>query len=145
MTDEQKDTVIRKLGNRRTPQLRPQFEAIICAQKPREGTFVDNWLKYQTGLVDINQTLNGQMPQTVMSVEKETKESFNGHLTPKPVILCEHLIKLFSVKGQTVLDPFVGSGTTCLAARRCGRPSVGIDLNRAYIEIARKRIEGAIV
>lgn len=143
MTEAEKADAIRRLDGRRTPQLRPQFESIICAQRPREGTFVDNWLAHETGLIDARQTLNGHVPETVMTVEKQPKDRFNGHLTAKPVKLCEHLIRVFSARGQTVLDPFVGSGTTCLAARRTGRHAIGIDVNRDYIEIARKRLEGA--
>lgn len=143
MTEAEKADAIRRLDGRRTPQLRPQFEAVLCAQKPREGTFVDNWLTHETGLIDARQTLAGHVPETVMTVEKQPKDRFNGHLTAKPVELCEHLIRVFSARGQTVLDPFVGSGTTCLAARRCGRESIGIDANPDYIEIARKRLEGA--
>ena len=143
MTDAEKKDVIYRLDGRRTPQLRPQYEAIVLAQKPREGTFVNNWLTYETGLIDAAQTLDGNVPQTVMTVEKQAKDKFNGHLTAKPVILIEHLIRVFSAKGQTVLDPFVGSGSTCLAARRCGRHSVGIDINPGYIEIAHKRLERA--
>ncbi len=143
MTKAEKAAAVRRLGGRRTPQLRPQFEAVILAQKPRDGTFVDNWLAHETGLIDAGQTLDTHVPETVMTVEKQPKDHFNGHLTAKPVKLMEHLIRVFSVKGQTVLDPFVGSGTTCLAARRCGRHSIGIDVNRDYIEIARKRLEGA--
>ena len=141
MTDAEKADAIRRLDGRRTPQLRPQFEAILCAQKPREGTFVDNWLAHRTGLIDARQRLAGRVPETVMTVEKQPKDRFNGHLTAKPVKLCEHLIRVFSARGQTVLDPFVGSGTTCLAARRCGRQSIGIDVNPDYIEIARERLE----
>ena len=140
MTEERKAETIRRIAGRRTPQLRPQFEAIVCAQKPREGTFVDNWLAHETGLIDASQTLTGRVPETVMTVEKEDKDRFNGHLTPKPVKLCEHLIRVFSAEGQTVLDPFVGSGTTCLAARQARRASIGIDINPAYIEIARERL-----
>ena len=136
------DTIAR-LDGRRTPQLRPQFEAILCGQKPREGTFVDNWLAHETGLIDAGQTLTGHVPETVMTVEKQEKDRYNGHLTTKPVRLCEHLIRIFSTEGQTVLDPFVGSGSTCLAARRTGRHSIGIDVNPNYIEIARNRLEGA--
>lgn len=143
MTDAEKRDVIYRLDGRRTPQLRPQYEAIVLAQKPREGTFVNNWLTYETGLIDAAQTLDGNVPQTVMTVEKQAKDKFNGHLTAKPVMLIEHLIRVFSAKGQTVLDPFVGSGSTCLAARRCGRHSVGIDINPGYIDIAHKRLERA--
>ena len=140
MTDQEKTVAIKKLGGRRTPQLRPQFEAIICAQKPKIGTFVDNWLSFEAGLIDAKQTLNGNVPSTVMEVEKPAKEHFNDHLTPKPVKLCEHLIRVFSAKRQTVVDPFVGSGTTCIAARNVGRSSIGIDVNPNYIEIAKRRL-----
>lgn len=141
LTSQQQEKVLRALDGRRTPQLRPQFEAILCAQKPREGTFVDNWLTHRTGLIDVRHSLTGRVPETVMTVEKEVKDRFNGHLTPKPVTLCEHLIRIFSAEGQTVLDPFVGSGTTCLAAQRTQRASIGIDINPEYIEIARNRLK----
>lgn len=139
MTPEEKAEALRTLDGRRTPQLRPQFEAILCAQKPREGTFVDSWLAHRTGLTDARHSLTGRVPETVMTVEKEDKGKFDGH--PTPVKLCERLIRLFSAEGQTVLDPFVGSGTTCLAARRTGRRSIGIDVNPDCIDIARSRLE----
>ncbi len=142
MTEDEKAEALRRLGKRRTPQLRPQFESVILAQKPREGTFVDNWLAHETGLIDASQTLNNHVPETVMTVEKQIKDRFNGHLTAKPVKLMEHLIRVFSARGQTVLDPFVGSGTTCLAAQRCGRHSIGIDIDPDYIEIAHRRLAG---
>ncbi len=137
-----REEVIKRLGGRRTPQLRPQFEAILCAQKPREGTFVDNWLAHETGLIDASQTLHGKAPATVMTIEKEGRKS--GHLTPKPVRLCEHLIRVFSAEGQTVLDPFAGSGATCLAALRTGRRGVGIEINPDYLRIARSRLGGLL-
>ena len=127
------------MDGRRTPQLRPQFEAIICAQKPREGTFVDNWVAHRTGLIDARETLDGKAPATVMTVEKADRAG-NPHLTAKPVSLCEHLIRLFSAEGQTVLDPFSGSGTTCIAAERAGRNSIGIDINDEYTDIAKRRL-----
>ena len=141
MTEADKSKTIRALNGRKTPQLRPQFEAVLCAQKPREGTFVDNWLAHETGLIDVNQTLTGRVPETVMTVEKENRDPFNCHSTPKPMALCEHLIRVFSTEGQTVLDPFVGSGTTCIAARQAGRHSIGIDVNPKYIENAYDRID----
>ena len=140
MTPAEKTAALEALDGRRTPQLRPQFESILCAQKPRAGTFVDNWLAHRTGLIDPRHSLTGRVPETLMMVEKEAKPACNGHLTPKPVPLCEHLIRLFSAEGQTVLDPFVGSGTTCLAARMAGRPGIGVDVNPDYIRIARRRL-----
>ena len=141
LTEKQKISMIKKLRGRKTPQLRPQFEPIMCAQKPREGTFIDNWLKYETGLIAGDECLENGVPQTVMTVEKEPRCSDNIHVTPKPIALCEHLIRLFSLERQIVLDPFVGSGSTCLAAYNTGRRSVGIDINPEHIEVAYKRLE----
>lgn len=136
-----KKEILKRLEGRKTPQLRPQFEAIICAQKPRNGTFVDNWLEHEVGLIDPKQTLKMKAPATVMTVEKEEKARYNGHLTPKPLRVCEHLIRLFTKRNQTVLDPFVGSGSTCVAAHKAGRHSIGIDVNTNYIQIAKQRVE----
>ena len=137
----EKKAVLRDLDGRKTPQLRPQFESLLCAQKPRNGTFVDNWLEHGTGLIDAGQTLSGKVPATVMTVEKDLKDKYNCHLTPKPLRICEHLIRLFTRQHQLVLDPFLGSGTTCVAAQKAGRHSIGIDINPSYIQIARKRVE----
>ena len=140
-TTEEKKNLIKELKGWKTPQLRPQFESILCAQKPKEGTIVDNWKEYGTGLIDSSQTLQGTVPSTVMTVEKATKEKYNSHLTPKPLHICEHLIKLFTQKSQVVLDPFVGSGTTCISAFKSNRQSIGIDINSDYLAIAKQRIE----
>ena len=143
MGSTEKIQLKRRMDGRKTPQLRPQFEAIILAQKPRVGTFVQNWMQYETGLIDSSATLDGKAPSTIMAVEKPRKSVGNGHLTVKPVQLMEHLIRLFSIPGQVVLDPFVGSGTTAVAALRTGRACIGIDINPEYIEIANRRLEEA--
>lgn len=130
----------RRLRGRKTPQLRPQYESIILAQKPKDGTFVENYLKHEVGLVDVSASLDGKTASTVMSVEKPFKNKYNQHLTVKPVRLIEHLIRLFSEPGHVVLDPFIGSGTTAIAARRTGRACIGIDIEPEYIAIANKRL-----
>ena len=136
-----KSEIKRKLNGRKTPQLRPQFEAIILAQKPRKGTFVNNWLMYETGLVDTSIRLDNMSPSTVMKVEKPSgDERCHSHITPKPIDLLTHLIRLFSVKGQTVLDPFMGSGSTAIAAKRADRSCIGIDIEQEYIEVAKRRL-----
>lgn len=63
-----------------------------------------------------------------------------GHPAPFPEELPKRLIQLYTFKGEVVLDPFVGSGTTCLAAARNDRHYVGYDVNEGYLEIARQRI-----
>ena len=124
--------------------MRPQFETIMLAQKPKEGTFVDNWLKWGVGLIDSTKTLNGSSPSTVMTIEKPEKENYNCHLTVKPVKLLIHLIELFSQMGQVILDPFLGSGSTALAALRTGRSCIGIEINSDYLKIAEQRIKEEI-
>jgi DNA modification methylase len=57
-----------------------------------------------------------------------------------PIALPKKCIELFSHKGELVLDPFVGIGTTLIAARDTGRNAVGFDLNKKYIEFAKKRL-----
>jgi len=66
-----------------------------------------------------------------------------SHSATFPVDLPAWFIKLFTKEGDVVLDPFVGSGTTALAAIQVGRKHVGIDINEEYVQLARKRITEA--
>jgi site-specific DNA-methyltransferase (adenine-specific) len=63
-----------------------------------------------------------------------------GHPAPYPENLAQRLIKLFSFAGDTVLDPFVGTGTTNLAAVATGRNSIGNEIEPAYLKIAEQRL-----
>lgn len=65
----------------------------------------------------------------------------NNHPTVKPVKLFEYLIKLVTREGQIVLDPFIGSGTTAIAAHNTGRKCMGIEKEGEYLEIAKRRID----
>lgn len=64
----------------------------------------------------------------------------DGHPAPFPAALAERLIRLFSFAGDTVLDPFVGTGSTQVAAVQTGRNSLGSDIEPRYVEFARRRI-----
>lgn len=71
-----------------------------------------------------------------------TSERKHGkHPTQKPVKLMEHFVTLLSNPGDTVLDPFMGSGSTGVACKKLGRSFVGIDLNHAYVAMAAARME----
>jgi site-specific DNA-methyltransferase (adenine-specific) len=70
--------------------------------------------------------------------ERKTKI---GHPAPFPIELPLRCMKLFSFVGDTVLDPFMGSGSTLVAASRCNRHGVGIEIDSRYCEIAAERIE----
>lgn len=69
-----------------------------------------------------------------------TGASTRKHPAPYPLELAERLIRMFSFVGDTVLDPFLGSGTTMLAAMRVGRNSIGYEIDNAYAAYAKKRI-----
>lgn len=65
------------------------------------------------------------------------------HTTQKPISLMEHLIKIHTNLEDTVLDPFMGSGTTGVACKNLNRNFIGIELDEKYFDIAKKRIEDA--
>ena len=64
----------------------------------------------------------------------------NGHIAMFPEELPRRLIKMFSFVGETVFDPFVGSGTTCLAAKHLGRNSIGYEINETFIPVIREKL-----
>lgn len=64
----------------------------------------------------------------------------DGHIAMFPEELPKRLIKMFAFKGETVLDPFMGSGTTSLAARNLERNSIGYEINAEFIEIAKQKL-----
>lgn len=67
--------------------------------------------------------------------------STKNHPAPYPLELAERLIRMFSFVGDTVLDPFMGTGTTNIAASRWGRNSIGVEVDPHYFQSARKRLE----
>jgi len=156
---ETKDDLKEQLNGWKTPQIKSCFEPIVMAQKETEGTFLDNFKKYQVGLVNTNVKIGSNMfPSNVVSTneinqvidncfliskpDKKEKGKFNTHNTVKPLSLCEYIIDLTTYSDDSVvLDPFAGSGTTLVAAKKLGRKYIGIDINKEYINIAEKRIK----
>ena len=69
-----------------------------------------------------------------------TGASTKDHPAPYPIELAERLIRMFSFVGDTVLDPFLGTGTTTVAAAKWGRNSIGYEVDRHYLKLAEKRI-----
>ncbi len=66
-----------------------------------------------------------------------------GHPAPFPLELPKRCVKLFSYVGDTVLDPFMGSGTTLLAAAMLGRKAIGVEVDKGYCKLAKTRMETA--
>lgn len=69
-----------------------------------------------------------------------TKGPEKNHPCPKPLSLWSFLVEKFSAQTETVLDPFVGSGTTLVSAKIHGRKAIGIEIEERYCEIAAKRL-----
>ncbi|MCC6797684.1 MAG: site-specific DNA-methyltransferase [Candidatus Hydrogenedentes bacterium] len=85
---------------------------------------------------------NGAKFPTVLQ-SNETAES-NGHPVPKPIGWMQWLVALTTRPAETILDPFMGSGTTGVACVRLGRKFIGIEIEPKYFDIAVRRIEAAM-
>jgi DNA modification methylase len=77
-----------------------------------------------------------------VETHSEPRKRANHHPTVKPIELMRHLVRLVTPAGGTVLDPFLGSGTTALAAEQEGRQWVGIEREAEYVRIAEARLSG---
>jgi len=147
-----------RLSGWKTPQVKSCYEPIIVAQKPYEGTFLENMLQHGVGLFHTEVRIGQNMfPANVLLVEgiEETLDkyflvpkpnvdergAFNQHPSVKPLALCEYLVQLAAPEGAVVLDPFLGSGTTALAAHNLKRRYIGIEINPEYVAIACKRLQ----
>jgi site-specific DNA-methyltransferase (adenine-specific) len=78
----------------------------------------------------------------VCSIAATNKERV-GHPTQKPLVVMKWCIELCTQPGDTILDPFMGSGTTGVACVKTGRNFIGIELDEGYFKIAQRRIEEA--
>jgi DNA modification methylase len=82
----------------------------------------------------------GALPTTLVNISSESKRIADSHVAVFPVSLVEYFIKGSTEKGDLVLDPFMGTGTTAVASKKLGRNWMGFELEQDYIEIANKRI-----
>ena len=70
-----------------------------------------------------------------------SEKKHGGHPTQKPIALMDHLISILSHEGDTVLDPFMGSGSTGVSAKKLKRNFIGIEINKEYVKISKKRLK----
>ena len=107
----------------------------------KKNTQNNNYGKHE--FVD-NSIKNGNLkhPTSIVRYSKP-HPSVALHRTEKPVKLMEWLIKTYSNKGDTILDPFMGSGTTLVACVKTGRKGIGIEIDENYFNIAVDRIKKA--
>lgn len=156
---EQYEQLEKELQVWKTPQVKSCFEPIVLAQKLREGTFLNNWVKHHTGLVNVKIGVgleNNKDTSNVMTTEniselldntflvgKPTKTEKGGtnHLSVKPLTLMRHLCNVLVPAGGLILDPFNGSGSTGIAALLEGRNFIGFEKNVNYFNQSAKRNE----
>lgn len=126
----------------RVGNLRPAFEPISWFFKPYADTIAENVLDHGLGAMNAERfsSLSGSSDNILRFGFEEGEGGL--HEAQKPVALLEALIELCTIPGQLVLDPFMGSGSTAVAAARCGRRYVAIEQDRELCDLARERLEG---
>jgi DNA modification methylase len=127
------------------PALRDTTERIIVASKGRFDRAKSPAVRSGLGLPHESTLPTDEFMEATLDVWDMHAESARRvqHPAPFPVELPRRLIDLYTYEGDVVLDPFMGSGTTLVAAELTGRKPVGYDLDPAYVEVARNRLEVA--
>jgi DNA modification methylase len=125
------------------PVLRDVTERVIVASKGRFDRALSSRERQRLGLPWRSTIERDDFLEETLDVWEIPPESATriGHPAPFPVELPARLIELYTYRGDLVLDPFVGSGTTAVAAVRTGRHFAGYDVDPTYIDLARDRVE----
>lgn len=119
----------------KAPRLRDLHESILVFTK-------DRFDRKDRGVSDVSAAEFMAGTLSVWDIQPESAKKV-GHPAPFPVELAARAIKVFSYVDDVVLDPFNGSGSTCVAAVETGRHYVGYDISAAYCELAETRIGAA--
>lgn len=114
------------------PYIYSPYEGILILYKNR-------WKKLQKGISTIEPEEFMEACSGVWKIQPVTRKT--GHPADFPIKLPSRCIKLFSYENDIVLDPFAGSGTTCLAAKQLNRRYIGIELSPSYYQIAEERLK----
>ncbi len=124
------------------PVLRDLTERIIVASKGQFGRALSKAERKKLDLPHEDTITAEEFMEATLDVWRIPPESAKrvSHPAPFPVELPARLINLYTYKGDLVLDPFMGSGTTLVAARRLARNAVGYDTDHNYVDLARKRL-----
>ena len=127
------------------PVLRDLTERVIVASKGRFDRAPTRKQRETKGLPYERTIFKDEFMEATTDVWDIPPESATrvGHPAPFPVELPQRLIELYTYKNDVVLDPFIGSGSTAVAAVRTYRSFVGYDTDEAYVELARRRADEA--
>jgi site-specific DNA-methyltransferase (adenine-specific) len=126
--------------------LRDVTERVIIASKGRFDRAKTVKERQRLGLPFENTVSSDEFMAATLDVWEMAPESAKrvNHPAPFPVELPERLIRLYTYADDLVLDPFMGSGSTLVAAARTNRRYAGYDLDQEYVDIARKRVADAV-
>ena len=124
------------------PVLRDISERVIVASKGRFDRARTPKQRAAAGLPHENTLMTDDFMAMTLDIWSIAPESARrvGHPAPFPVELPEQLIRLYTFRDDLVLDPFMGSGSTLVAAARLGRRYIGYDLDEDYVRISRRRV-----
>ena len=100
-----------------------------------------HWKKINKKQSDINRQEFMSWTNGLWTFSGQSKKGAGGHPAPFPLELPKRCIKLFSFVGDTVLDPFMGSGSTLIASYLNRRKSIGVDIDQSYCKIAVERLK----
>ncbi|MBU8726905.1 DNA-methyltransferase [Bacillus pumilus] len=124
--------------------LRNEWEAISVVQKPLVNNYIETLQKYNVSLFKTKQTEDDSFQSNIIeNIKRDKIDEENIHVTVKPIDLIKKLIDLSVPKSadNIVIDPFMGSGTTALAATLLGINWVGVEIVPDYVDIAYKRLK----
>lgn len=125
-----------RLGN-----LAPIYEPIAWFFKPYKITITDNILKNEVGALNTKEcNIDDSNPTNLLEFGFSKSEK-KIHEAQKPLALIEFLIKLTTRENQIILDPFMGSGTTAVAAQRLNRKYIGFEINEEYCKKSLERLK----
>lgn len=136
---EKRGIIDERFKDYRIGNLAPYYEPIIFAMKPYRGTLTDRVIRDSIGGFNC---ISGKIPPNILHCDINKKNKY--HEAEKPINLIEHLIDIFSIKDDVILDFTQGSGTTGVASIRKGKRYVGIEIDEKYFEIAKNRIENEL-
>jgi site-specific DNA-methyltransferase (adenine-specific) len=124
------------------PVLRDLTERVVIASKGRFDRAVTAKDRARRGLPSVATATADEFMDATLDLWELAPESATrvGHPAPFPVELPQRLIDLYTYEGDVVLDPFMGSGSTAVAAVRTGRHYLGYDMDEAYAKAARARV-----
>jgi len=124
------------------PVLRDVTERVVVASKGRFDRAIPPSVRAASGFPSVATIFRDEFLEATLDVWELPSESATrvGHPAPFPVELPQRLIDLYTYSGDLVLDPFMGSGTTAVAALRTGRHFVGYETDPGYVAASRERI-----